>query len=101
MNVRLDTEARAEVRAAARWYEQQQEGLGSRFLLAVEEALGRVKRLGARASRVAGVGADLGVRRVRIKRFPYMVICLEVSSVLRVVAVAHEHRRPGYWLRRL
>ena len=36
-------------------------------------------------------------RRFLLRRFPYSVIYQITSEELRVVAVAHHHRRPGYW----
>jgi plasmid stabilization system protein ParE len=37
------------------------------------------------------------VRRFPLRRFPYSVVYSETAERLRVVAVAHQHRRPGYW----
>jgi toxin ParE1/3/4 len=36
-------------------------------------------------------------RRYLLRRFPYGVIYQITSEELRVVAVAHHRRRPGYW----
>ena len=36
-------------------------------------------------------------RRVLLRRFPYNVIYQLTSEELRVIAVAHNRRRPGYW----
>jgi toxin ParE1/3/4 len=36
-------------------------------------------------------------RRFLLRRFPYSVIYQMTSEELRVIAVAHHHRRPGYW----
>ena len=36
-------------------------------------------------------------RRARVSRFPYSIVFLETPGRLRVIAVAHDHRRPGYW----
>jgi plasmid stabilization system protein ParE len=41
-----------------------------------------------------------GTRRFSTRRFPFSVIYTVVDSELRVLAVAHQSRRPGYWLRR-
>ena len=34
---------------------------------------------------------------LEVEGFPYAVIYTERPGVVRVVAVAHTHRRPGYW----
>ena len=36
-------------------------------------------------------------RRVLLRRFPYSVIYQLTLEELRVIAVAHNRRRPGYW----
>jgi hypothetical protein len=49
---------------------------------------------------VVRLDADLGVRRALLHRFPYSVVFLPLATELRVLAIAHLHRRPGYWRRR-
>ena len=40
-------------------------------------------------------------RWVKVRKFPYLLICRSMSKdELTVVAVAHTSRRPGYWRRR-
>ncbi len=39
-------------------------------------------------------------RRYFLRRFPYSVIYQVATEELRVVAVAHHRRRPGYWANR-
>jgi hypothetical protein len=41
------------------------------------------------------------VRAMAVTRFPYHVIYLEVSDRIRILAVAHDRRKPGYWKTRL
>lgn len=48
-----------------------------------------------------GVDPELGVRRVRAKRFPYAVVFMELPKAIRVIAIMHERRRPDYWKGRL
>jgi hypothetical protein len=99
--VRLDPEARDEIRAAAAWYAERRTGLGEEFLAAVDGAIGRI-RLGAKAARrVPRIAPDLGVRSLRVQRFPYMLVFVELERAFRVLAAAHDRRRPGYWLKRL
>lgn len=99
--IRVDAAAKAELRAAARWYEEQRAGLGSELISAIDEAMPRVARLGPDCRPVYGVDPDLGVRRVQANRFPYAVVFIEMPKAIRVIAVMHERRRPGYWKKRL
>ena len=39
-------------------------------------------------------------RRSLLRRFPYDIIYQVTANELRVVAVAHHRRRPGYWTHR-
>jgi plasmid stabilization system protein ParE len=39
-------------------------------------------------------------RRYLFRRFPYSIIYQTTADELRVVAVAHQRRRPGYWAKR-
>jgi hypothetical protein len=36
-----------------------------------------------------------------VMRFPYHVVYLETSGNLRILAIAHDRRKPGYWMKRL
>jgi plasmid stabilization system protein ParE len=64
----------------------------SDFLSAVEQTVGRL-------SEHPEAGAPLsGELRKRIVRgFPYNVIYRVWEDYIYLVAVAHQHRRPGYW----
>lgn len=38
-----------------------------------------------------------GKRRFPLRRFPYSIIYYVKGEELRVIALAHHRRRPGYW----
>jgi plasmid stabilization system protein ParE len=97
--VRFEPEAAAELEEAAAWYEERRAGLGLTFIAAVDRALDAVAAWPAAGSPVPGVDADLMVRRVLLGRFPYQLIYESDRRHVRVLAVAHERRRPGYYLR--
>ena len=42
-----------------------------------------------------------GFRRILLTRFPYQVIYRVEDDAIRIYAVAHLKRRPGYWRRRM
>jgi plasmid stabilization system protein ParE len=44
---------------------------------------------------------DVRFRKVLLRRFPYLLIYRVLDDRVQVVAVAHGHRRPGYWRDRL
>lgn len=84
--------AEAEFRRAARSYARENFTLGETVESAVERLL-------------IAPSADSpylrGTRRVLLKRFPYSVVYAWRSGRIVIVAVAHQRRRDGYWLRRL
>jgi toxin ParE1/3/4 len=42
-----------------------------------------------------------GVRRIRLKQFPFSLLYLDRPDYIWVVAVAHGRRKPGYWRDRI
>ncbi len=85
-------EAEQEFIEAAAYYERQVMGLGERFGGEVRQVIERLLEYPELGS---PINEDL--RRLVLPRFPYVLIYSVTSDLLRVVAVAHAHRRPGYW----
>jgi toxin ParE1/3/4 len=44
-----------------------------------------------------GVAPEVGARRVLVRGFPFGLVYVELEEEIRVIAVAHSRRRPGYW----
>ena len=99
--VQFEDEADVEYRLAGRWYEARREHLGFEFFDAVDETIDRILDLPRTGSPVPRMPADLPVRTMAVTRFPYHVIYLEVNDRIRILAVAHDRRKPGYWKTRL
>ena len=101
MRVELHPEARAELRAAAFWYEERRARLGEDFIAEVSAALNRIASAPTSFPLWPSVtGAAAPVRKAPVHRFPY-VIAFEVhADNALVLAVAHARRRPLYWLTR-
>ncbi len=96
----LEPEAIQEIEDAAGWYEDRRSGLGQRFLDEVAATLDRLVAFPTAGMTVPHVASDVAARRVPLKRFPYHVIYLDTRETIRVLAVAHDRRKPGYWLER-
>ena len=99
--VRIEPEAEAELGEAALWYENHRTGLGSDFLGRVDLALSRLNRWPRAGGAVPGLPVELDVRRVPVDRYPYHLIYLLATDVIRILAVAHDRRMPGYWRSRI
>ena len=88
----LQEDAEGEMLKAAFHYEGEVSGLGSQFLDEVEEGFHRIRRFPLRWPIYEGP-----YRRCLLKRFPYGFIYRIESERIYVIAVAHLHRKPGYW----
>jgi toxin ParE1/3/4 len=78
-------------------YEQHRPGWGTVFEAEFDRAVARI-----RTTPQAGPSFRGRFRWVRLRRFPYLIYYLIIDPHrVRVLAVAHARRRPGYWIRRL
>jgi toxin ParE1/3/4 len=89
-------EAEQEFLEAISYYEAEVPGLGERF----EAEMQRASALLLEYPEI-GPLADAELRKLVLHRFPYYVLYALSAETVRIVAVAHEKRRPGYWLGRM
>lgn len=99
--VRFEDEADIEYRLAGRWYEERREQLGLEFFDAVDAAIDQIVDWPRSGSAVPRMPAHSTVRRIAVTRFPYHVIYLETDAEIRILAIAHDRRKPGYWKTRV
>lgn len=89
----VSVEAEHELTQGALFYAREANAeLGLAFIAEFERSLGFLcdhPRLGA-----AWRG---GTRRFPLRRFPYSIIYQVKPNEVRVIALAHQSRRPGYW----
>ncbi len=92
MKVAFHEDALAEYVHAVAWYEGDYPGRGERFAAAVELVLAAI------ADQPATFPMRPGVQAAVVHRFPYVVFFTGADTdTIRVLAVAHAKRRPGYW----
>ena len=85
---------------AAEHYAEGDRERGLRFEAAVNHAIARIlehPEIGVVIRKRAGVV----FRKWRVPRFRYNLIYIVLDDAIRIYAVAHHSRRPGYWLRRI
>lgn len=94
MPIAVLAEALSEAREAVDSLEAARPGLGSAFTTALAQAFLRLE-----AHPEIGASAEFAnaTRRWKLARFPYSIIYILSAERIVVVAIAHEHRRPGYW----
>lgn len=85
-----------EVVDAIQYYEVRSPGLGAELLGEVERALGQISSYPEACQRVGR-----RVRRKPLWRFPYNLFYAVYPDRIRIVAFAHQKRRPFYWRKRL
>ena len=96
MSLNFLREATEEFFEVIGYYEAQQEGLGSRFRQEVLNVCQSVSRQPLLWRERAG-----GYRRVNCPVFPYYIAYVVRGDRILVIAVAHGHRRPNYWKKRV
>jgi plasmid stabilization system protein ParE len=88
--------AASEYEAAIDWYFERSPFAAQKFAVEVNHAIENIARYPQRWP-----AHLMGTRRLFLRHFPFTVIYRELPSVIQILAVAHGHRRPGYWKRRL
>lgn len=96
MNIITLGEAEREFAESVRYYEAKEPGLGARFR---DEVVDVVNAIAANPEwpRLR----KNKYRRVNLRVFTHYVACVIRSDTIWIVAVAHAHRRPEYWLDRM
>jgi toxin ParE2 len=92
MQVKFSTAAEDELDEATLYYEQAMPGLGAQFRAEVARS---ARQLGQMPLLWAEVWPP--VRRCLLSRFPYALLYAVEADYVFVIAVAHQHRKPGYW----
>jgi plasmid stabilization system protein ParE len=85
----------AEAREAARWYRERNQEVAERFIAEYEEALDMIHDAPDRWPSYL-----FRTRHVKTPSLPFLVIYSVTQTRIHVLAVAHGHRRPGYWKHR-
>ena len=92
----LHPEALEEWKSAVAWYLERNEAAAVNFVADVDQAIELVAASPHRW--------PMGLHRTRkfvLLRFPFAIVYREREADIQVLAIAHGHRRPGYWKDRL
>lgn len=92
MKVVFSKYAKLELEDAVRFYNLQHAGLGKKFEVEVKKAALRIAKYPTAWSNESGE-----VRKCLLHKFP--LYSIENDHIL-VIAVAHQHRKPNYWVER-
>lgn len=90
--VEFHEEAGLEFEAALDWYLNRNEAVAIRFFAEIEHAVDLIANFPRRWPR-----GSAGTRTYLLRRFPFAVVYRELADKIQIVALAHGHRKPGYW----
>ena len=88
--------ARHEFEDAKQYYELAQSGLGIRFEKEVKASLLRIKQFPD-----AWPMEREGIQKYLMHKFPYKIFYSVQGNKILVLAFAHQHREPTYWIDRV
>lgn len=92
MRIEFHLAALQELIDSARYYESRLPGLGADFRVEVNRSLDLLNE-----NPDIGVVVEAPYRRLLLDRFPFSIVYRTRGSTLRILAIAHQRRRPGYW----
>ncbi len=96
MRILFDDLARNEYQDAIEFYELEIQGLGLRFKDEVRRALRNLQKFPT-----MGSIEKADIRRYILHKFPYKILYSNEEKYIYVIAIAHMHREPNYWLNRI
>lgn len=95
MKIRFHPDAEDESAEAIYWYERQRNGLGSEFLLCIDEAVERIKK-----SPTLYPVIYKRIHRCVVHRFPFAIFYEFDKSEIKILGVFHSKRNPRRWQKR-
>ncbi len=96
MKARFLQVAKRELDDAVDYYNREKPGLGYEFLWEIFFAIDRIKQFPQ-----AWQTFYEDARRCIVRRFPYGIVYVQEKDVIVILAIAHLHRNPDYWIDRL
>ncbi|MGA1842685.1 MAG: type II toxin-antitoxin system RelE/ParE family toxin [bacterium] len=96
MKIKIAKIAQQEFNEAKQFYEIEQAGLGSRFEKDIKNAILRIKQFPS----VWPIERK-EVCRYIVHRFPYKILYSVQQDTIIILALAHQHRKPDYWIERI
>ena len=93
MTIIFSNLARQELDDATHYYEIEYQGIGKQFRQEVRKAITRISEYPKAWSVERG-----DVRKCILHKFPYKLLYSIEEDNIFIIAVAHQHRKPDYWV---
>ena len=90
--IELHPDAVEEARAAREWYEVRSQDAADAFVEELDRAIEQIAESPTRWPLYLQ-----GTRRFLLRKFPFFFVYRQIEGAIQIVALAHGHRRPGYW----
>ena len=95
MVIILNEFAAEELKDAIDFYEIQVKGLGKRFKDEIKFALRAIKK-----NPDTWPTESDDIKKYILHKFPYKILYSIENNYIYIIAIAHMHRRPQYWIKR-
>lgn len=95
MKIIFDRLAKEELYDSIEYYEIEIKGLGIKFKEEVKRSLRIIKKMPK-----IGSSESENVRRYILHKFPYKILYSNENDYVYIIAIAHMHREPKYWINR-
>ncbi|MFA5677982.1 MAG: hypothetical protein WC953_06180 [Pseudomonas sp.] len=89
--------AEAEFLESVGYYESRVPGLGAALIKEFEV----LAELVSHSPKAWQVELEPDIRKVPLQRFPLSIVYRESPDAFQILAIAHDRRRPQYWISRL
>jgi plasmid stabilization system protein ParE len=96
MKIEFLPESKAELDDAVEYYELQVKGLGTTFKSIARSTIKRIATFPTAWSEIKP-----NIRRCIMHKFPYNVLYSIEDNCILIIAIAHHHREPNYWINRV
>ena len=96
MNINYLKLAKLEFHDSIKYYEQQEKDLGKKLSDDIQASINRIKNFPNSYQKVSNQ-----IRRCTLHRFPYNILYLFEEDTILIIAIAHQHRIPDYWVDRV
>jgi len=96
MKIKYSKLAKLEFHDSISYYENEQKGLGKKFDLDIKSSLNRIKKFPT-----AYIKEKDNIRKCILHKFPFNIIFSIEENHILIIAIAHHHREPDYWIDRI
>jgi len=95
MKIEFLEPAHLEYKDAIDFYNLQNKGLGDKFVIEIDRTISIIKNYPK-----SFTGYTKHTRKAVVNIFPYNIIYSIHKNFIQILAIAHQHRKPNYWLDR-